>query len=456
MRRRTAALLGGGAVAAALALGSLFGGVLTESRPAGATAAGRAPASSSRPHSRASAAGAARRRRSRSSRRSSAPAPATPTVSGRSVSRTSSAGARPATRPSSRSRSARCSARSPPGRTIAAVTLGLGNLALHPTRLPRRARARPARAALAPDASRPYGVVGDALLELGRYDDAFAAFDRMVAVKPTPRLVRARRLRARAHAATAPARSRRCRSRSTRPAGVPEPTAWTHVELAKLELGSGRVDRAARHVARGARDLPGLRPRARAACARRGGPRQARTLLSRSQRARRRAVPLPQFVALLARPPRAAGPQAAEARAAARRRRGDRPAPRRRTASASTSSPRVYRADHGIAPAATVRLARRRAAPIGRGSTATTPSAGRSPATGAAARRSPWLDRSLRLGTQDALLFFHRGYAAGLRGRPCGDARAGSARRSRSNPTFSMRWAPPSRRRADLVGASAA
>ena len=38
MRRRTTAWLGGGAVAAALALGSLFGGVLTESRPTGATA----------------------------------------------------------------------------------------------------------------------------------------------------------------------------------------------------------------------------------------------------------------------------------------------------------------------------------------------------------------------------------------------------------------------------------
>ncbi len=155
MRRRTAALLGGGAVAAVLALGSLFGGVLNEPRPTGATAQA-APAD--RPRDRALGVRprrAARRRRSRSSRRSSAPAPAIPTVSGRSVSRTSSAGARPATRPSSRSRSAPCGAPSRPGRDDPAVTLGLGNLALirHDFRaaleLGRRARR------LAPDASRP-------------------------------------------------------------------------------------------------------------------------------------------------------------------------------------------------------------------------------------------------------------------------------------------------------------
>ena len=36
-----------------------------------------------------------------------------------------------------------------------------------------------------PDDSWNYGVIGDAAIELGRYDEAFAAFDRMATLKPT-------------------------------------------------------------------------------------------------------------------------------------------------------------------------------------------------------------------------------------------------------------------------------
>jgi tetratricopeptide (TPR) repeat protein len=67
----------------------------------------------------------------------------------------------------------------------AAATIGLGNLSLirHDFRgalaLGREARRR------APFAARPYGVIGDALVELGRYPQAFAAFDRMTAVRPS-------------------------------------------------------------------------------------------------------------------------------------------------------------------------------------------------------------------------------------------------------------------------------
>jgi len=67
----------------------------------------------------------------------------------------------------------------------ATATLALGNLALirHDFRsalvLGREAHRR------APYAVRPYGVVGDALVELGRYRSAFATFDRMAALKPS-------------------------------------------------------------------------------------------------------------------------------------------------------------------------------------------------------------------------------------------------------------------------------
>ena len=40
------------------------------------------------------------------------------------------------------------------------------------------------------------GVIGDAAIELGRYDEAFAAFDRMASLKPTAGGVRAHRVRA--------------------------------------------------------------------------------------------------------------------------------------------------------------------------------------------------------------------------------------------------------------------
>jgi tetratricopeptide (TPR) repeat protein len=39
--------------------------------------------------------------------------------------------------------------------------------------------------ALEPQSADPHGVLGDALLELGRYREAFAAFDRLVALKPS-------------------------------------------------------------------------------------------------------------------------------------------------------------------------------------------------------------------------------------------------------------------------------
>ena len=66
----------------------------------------------------------------------------------------------------------------------ALVAVGLGTLA--PTQHEFRTALRYGREAqrLAPASGRPLGIVGDALLELGRYREAFAVFDRMNAVKP--------------------------------------------------------------------------------------------------------------------------------------------------------------------------------------------------------------------------------------------------------------------------------
>jgi Flp pilus assembly protein TadD len=103
----------------------------------------------------------------------------------------------------------------------------------------------------------------------------------------------------------------------------------------------------------------------------------------------------------------------------------------------------VFRADHRIRPAQTVRLARRARAdrPSIYGDDALGWALARA---GRCAEAEPWLDRALRLGTKDALLYFHRGYAAGC----AGDRRAMRAwyrRALEQSPVFSVRWAPVAR-----------
>ena len=68
-------------------------------------------------------------------------------------------------------------------RNVYALT-GLGGIALARHRFADALRIGRAAQAAAPGSAAPYGVVGDAQLELGRYRAAFATFDRMAALKP--------------------------------------------------------------------------------------------------------------------------------------------------------------------------------------------------------------------------------------------------------------------------------
>lgn len=326
-----------------------------------------------------------------------------------------------------------------------AATLGLGSLALiqHDFRkallLGRKARR------LAPDSAQPYAVVGDALLELGRYDEAFAAFEKMVATRPTlagyARIAYARELRGdRAGAIDA------MKLALDTAGGVPEPTAWTLVELAKLELGRGRLTSAEQALRQAQRVFPGYVY---------AGEQQARVLFARGRtgaavrQARRvsEAIPLPQFVALLADLLERRGD-----RAEAMRQRATVGAIQRLLAASGVRTDlddAFYRADLALAPAATVELARR--------ARADRPSVHGDDALGWALARAGrcreatrWLDRALRLGTKDATLFFHRGYAAGCAGDAAG--RTEWYRKAVAlNPHFSVRWAPVARR---ALGAS--
>ena len=91
---------------------------------------------------------------------------------------------------------------------------------------------------LAPDTSRNYGVLGDALIELGRYREAFRAFDRMSALRPGlasySRVSYARELLGRNDAAR-----RAMKLALDAAGGQPEPTAWVHTQLGKLAWTRG-------------------------------------------------------------------------------------------------------------------------------------------------------------------------------------------------------------------------
>ena len=319
------------------------------------------------------------------------------------------------------------------------AVVGLGSLALIRHEF-RRALTYGRRAQrLLPGSYRPYGIVGDALVELGRYDEAFAAFDRMVSLRPGlasyARVAYARELtgdRVGARAAM--------RLALVSAAGQPEPTAWAHVELAKLALGDGRVDAAAEHVRAALTVFPGyvlaLEQQARVDAAR--GKLGAAVATARRAAT---AVPLPQFVALLGDLLDRQGRTTAAARQRATVAAIDRVLAANGLRVDLESA--VFRADHRIRPAETVRLARRARAerPSIYGDDAVGWALARA---GRCAEAEPWLDRALRIGTKDALLYFHRGYAAGC----AGDRRAMRAwyrRALEQSPAFSVQWAPVAR-----------
>jgi tetratricopeptide (TPR) repeat protein len=319
------------------------------------------------------------------------------------------------------------------------AVLGLGSLALirHEFRqaLVYGEQAR----RLLPGSARPYGVIGDALVELGRYGAAFAAFDRMVSIRPSlasyARVAYARELTGDlAGAASA------MRLALEASGGEPEPTAWALVELSKLQLSLGRVGVADREARSALEAFPGY-PNARIQLAHVDAVRGRFGAAIGDARRAADAVPTAQAVSLLADLLERAG-RTAEAR--------------RQRATVGVveqllraSGVRVdlesaaYRADNRIRPTETVELARkaRAARPSIYGDDALAWALARA---GRCDEALPLAARALRLGTRDPLLFFHRGYAEGCAGNRAA-MRAWYARALGVNPEFSVRWAPVAR-----------
>jgi tetratricopeptide (TPR) repeat protein len=292
---------------------------------------------------------------------------------------------------------------------------------------------------MAPASFAPFAVIVDAQIELGRYDAAQRALQRMVDFKPGlasyARVSYFRELHGDLAGATAAMRL----AVSAAPVGG-ENRSYIETLLGNLELQRGRLDAAAKSYRSALAGFPGYAP-ADAGLARVDAARGRLEPAIERLRGVTRRLPLPEYVIALGEVELAAGPRADAQRdfdlvRAQQRLLGAR--------GVNTDAEiAVFEADHGDADRA-VRLASRgyAAAPSVRSADAlgwALTRAGR-PAEGLAYAR-----RALRLGSRDASFLYHAGMAARAAGRP--DAARGLLSRAlAANPSFSPLHAPVARR----------
>jgi tetratricopeptide (TPR) repeat protein len=320
------------------------------------------------------------------------------------------------------------------------ATAGLGQLALARHRFRLALELGERARAISPTTAGVYGVIGDAAVELGRYRAAFAAFDRMAALKPSvasyARVSYARELIG--HTAAAEQAMELAASAAV---GEREAYAWTRVQLGLLKLSAGHAPAAERQMRIALASFPGYAfaldgmAQAQAALGRPG------VALAYEREAVAR-VPLPQYVATLGDLEQVTGHPAA-----ARREYALISVIQRLLAVNGVRNDldiALFDADHGIAPIRTISLARKgyaeRPSIVGDDVLGWALARG-----GRCAEALPYADRALRLGTKDALKLFHRGYVAACLGRRS-EARAYYRRSLAVNPHFSILWAPVARK----------
>jgi tetratricopeptide (TPR) repeat protein len=295
---------------------------------------------------------------------------------------------------------------------------------------------------LSPGSTRPVALVGDALVELGRYDEAFAAYDVLGSRKPGlgaySRIAYARELigdRAgaieamRLAVAAAPVRG--------------EPAAWARVELAKLYFGQGDIAEARREYRSALRAFPGyvygLDGLAHVEAARGDLPKAIELAAAAAAR-----VPLPQFVVTLAELYRSAGRHADAAHQYGLLR----TIKRLLGVNGVRTELELALADIDRGAELANALERARSAHARRPSIQADDTLAWALArNGHCGAARAWSKRSLRLGTRDAMLFFHRGMIERCLGNR-EHARRWFRRALDLNPHFSLRWSPLARRSA--------
>jgi tetratricopeptide (TPR) repeat protein len=308
------------------------------------------------------------------------------------------------------------------------ATIGLGALALsrHDFRLGLKLGRR--AVALSPSTAAGYGVVGDALVELGRYTTAFATFDRMVSLKPSVSSY-ARVSYARELLGDIPGASRAMELAVESAVGEPEALAWSHTQLGKLYWTHGRIAAAA-HEYRLALEVRPAYPSALNALALVEAARGRRTQAIALARRASEILPLPQYVASLGDLLRgsAAKRQYALVQAIARLERAGGVNVDLEIA--------LFDIDHGVR-VDTVALARaaHAARPSIDGDDVLAWALARD---GQCAEALHYSQHALRLGTRDAQKFFHRGVIERCLGHPAA-AKQWFARARATNPYWRYR-----------------
>jgi tetratricopeptide (TPR) repeat protein len=320
------------------------------------------------------------------------------------------------------------------------ATAGLGQLALSRHRF-REALDLGTRAKrISATTAAVYGVIGDAQLELGRYRQAFRSFDRMAAIKPSvasyARVSYARELLGDVSGA-----EQAMQLAVSSAVGEREASAWTHVQLGLLYLSTGRAGAAARQARTALALFPAYYVALDALAQAQAALGDLRGAIEH-ERAAVDLVPLPQQVALLGDLYRATGQeQKAQEQYALIG------VIHRLLAANGVKNDldiALFDVDHGIRLDRALELARAGYAdrPSVFGDDVLAWALARNGRCGEALHYSK---RSLRLGTQDALKFFHRGFVEACLGDR---AAAGDwyRRALALNPHFSVLWAPVARK----------
>lgn len=320
------------------------------------------------------------------------------------------------------------------------ATSGLGSLALSRHRFAAALTLGERARRLSPTTARNYGVIGDALVELGRYRDGFRAFDRMATLKPSlssyARVAHARELIGDWDGAVSA-----MKLAADSAIGEQEPTAWTRVQLGKLYWNRGRLAQADREFRDALTAFPGyvyaLDARAQVEAAR-GRIRPAIAL----ERQASDTIPLPQFVATLGDLYRVEGDERGARREYALI--GVIERLLRANGVKTDLETALFDVDHRVRLPHALSLARLAQAerPSIDGDDVLAWALARN---GRCAEARAWSERALRLGTRDALKFFHRGWIEACLGDRSA-ARLWYRRSLALNPHFSILWAPVARK----------